>query len=615
MPQPHENLAAFFRQRASENGPTPGILYRTEAGWESLSYAAWAARATTIARGMSRLGVEPGDHVMVVGRTTPEFLLVTWGVALAGAVLVPVSGSVAANDFAEMVAGTAPTMIFLGDPGLLVRFRDLSQLPPQRTVVMEAQCVQSDPGSGKAPFLRLEDVVTSRDEVVSLAQLESHGGPGGNAVELDLRMATRRPEDPAVIIHTAGTIGEQKSVVLTNAGLLYQARTLSSVLPVGPEDVQLLFLPLSHVLGYIAALTSIAAGTPLALGEGMRTLLEDLRDVKPTFMVGVPRVYEKIIDKLVAGMSDFSAIWWELYRQGLGAGRKVLDAQAEGRRPNPLAWAQLEVARRSVFGRGREIFGGRMRFLVSGGAPLSDRVAYTISSFGIPLLNGFGLTESSGASHLQRFDHVRIGTVGPALPLVQTRIAPSGEVLIKGPGIMQGYLGDQASTEQAVDKDGWLHTGDLGRVESDGCLRITGRRKNVLVTATGKNIVPGRIERKLSAINLVSHCMVVGDDRPYLAALVTVGAVRISDWARRNGVLCEDVRKLRSDMRLFKELESQVDEMNNGLAPHERVRRFAILDTEFSVESGELTHDFKLRRGVIATRYRDVIEMLYRERY
>ncbi len=396
MPQSHENLAAFFRQRARENGPTPGILYRTEAGWESLSYAAWAARATTIARGMSRLGVEPGDHVMVVGRTTPEFLLVSWGVALAGAVLVPVSGSVAASDFSEMVAGTSPSMLFLGDPGLLVRFRDFAKLPPQRTVVMEAQCVQSDPGSGKPPFLRLEDVVTSRDEVVSLEQLESHGGPGGNAVELDLRMASRKPEDAAVIIHTAGTIGEQKSVVLTNAGLLYQAHTLSSVLPIGPEDVQLLFLPLSHVLGYIAALTSIASGTPLALGEGMRTLLEDLRDVKPTFMVGVPRVYEKIIDKLVAGMGDFSAVWWELYRRGLAAGRKVLDAQAEGRRPNPIAWAQLEVARRSVFGRGREIFGGRMRFLISGGAPLSDRVAYTIMSFGIPLLNGSGSPSPRG---------------------------------------------------------------------------------------------------------------------------------------------------------------------------------------------------------------------------
>jgi long-chain acyl-CoA synthetase len=615
MSQPNENLAGFFRQRAHENGATPGILYRTEAGWESLSYAAWAARATTIARGMSRLGVEPGDHVMVVGRTTPEFLLVAWGVAMAGAVLVPASGSVAATDFAEMIAGTEPTMIFLGDPGLLARFRDVAKLPPQRTVVMEVQCVQSEPGSGSPPFLRLEDVVSSRDEVVSLEQLESHGGPGGNAVELEQRMASRRPEDAALIIHTAGTIGEQKSVVLTNAGLLYQARTLVSLLPLNSEDVQLLFLPLSHVLGYIAALSSIATGTPLALGEGMRTLLEDLQDVKPTFMVGVPRVYEKIIEKLVSGMSDFSAVWWELYRRGLAAGRKVLDAQAEGRRPNPLAWGQLEVARRSVFGRGREIFGGHMRFMVSGGAPLSERVAYTITSFGIPLLNGFGLTESSGASHLQRHDHVRIGTVGPALPLVQTRIAPSGEILIKGPGIMLGYLGDEAATALAVDKDGWLYTGDLGRIESDGCLRITGRRKNVLVTATGKNIVPGRIERKLMAIPLVSHCMLVGDDRPYLSALVTVGAVRITDWARRHGILCEDVRKLRSDMRLFKELEAEVEDMNKGLAPHERVRRFAILDTEFSVESGELTHDFKLRRGVISERYRDVIEMLYRERY
>jgi long-chain acyl-CoA synthetase len=615
MPDSHQNLASLFLARARESGAERGILYRTEAGWGSLTYGEWARRSTAIARGLCRLGVQPGDHVMVVGKSTPEFLLMAWGVALAGAVLVPASGSLAHADFQEMLAQTEPQLLVLGTPGLLARFEALWRPREGRTVVLQTQSVQAETGTGARPFMRLEDVVSARDEVLSLDQLESFGKPGVDGLDLAARTAGRSLKDPAVIIHTAGTIGEQKSVVLTNEGLLYQARTLSFLLPVGPEDTQLLFLPLSHVLGFIAVLTGVAAGTPLALGDGMRTLLEDLRDVRPTFMVGVPRVYEKIVDKLVAGMRDFSGVWWEVYRRGLESGRKVIDAQADGRRPNPVAWGQLEIARRSVFSRCREIFGGRMRFLISGGAPIPDEVAYTILSYGIPLLNGFGLTEAAGASHLQRFEQIRVGTVGPALPMVQTRIAPDGEVLVKSPGIMQGYLGDPSATERAITKDGFLRTGDLGRIEADGCLRITGRRKNVLVTATGKNVVPGRLEGRLTGLSLVSHAMVVGDDRPYLAALVTVGTTRITQWANQNGILCENVQKLRTDIRLYQELERLIEAINKGLAPHERVRRFVILDTEFSVESGELTHDFKLRRGVIAHRYREVIEMLYRERY
>jgi long-chain acyl-CoA synthetase len=615
MPERHDNLASLFVERARESGPERGILYRTDQGWDAITYNEWAARAAAIARGLYGLGVRPGDRVLLVARTSVESLLVSWGITFVGAVLVPASHSLSSDDFRDLLALVKPKALFLGDPGLLSRLR--SELAGYKGAlgVLQTQCVLSEAGAGARPFLRLEEVVESREEVVSLEQLESHGGPSSRAVDLEKLMMSRRPEDPAVIIQTAGTIGEQKGVVLSNANLLFQARTLSFLLPVGPTDVQLLFLPLSHVLGFIAVVTSIAAATPLALGGGMRTLLEDLRDVRPTFMVGVPRVYEKIVEKLKAGMADFSAVWWEVYRRGLAAGRKVMDAQAEGRRPDPLSWFQLEAARRTVFQRCRELFGGRMRFLVSGGAPLAPDVAYTILSYGIALLNGFGLTESSGASHLQRFDHVRVGTVGPGLPMVQTRIAEDGEVLLKSPGLMLGYLDDADATARAIDGDGWLRTGDLGEIDPDGCLRITGRRKNVIVTGTGKNVVPARVESALLTIPLVANCLVVGDDRPYLGALVTVSAGRVAEWADSQGILFDNIDRLRNDMRLYKEIESQLEEVNKRLSPHERVRRFAILDREFSVDSGELTHDFKLRRRVVFERYRDVIEMLYRERY
>ena len=608
------NLATFYLERARLSGPDTAIFHRCEGEWRSLTYAAWADKAVEIARGLLAAGVEPGSPVMVVSQTSQPWLLISWAVAFIGAVLVPVHQTLSQLDFEEIVGKVEPRFIFLGDPSLVARLGPMLYREGNKIAIMETECVVSDPQAGSRPFLRLEDVVASREEVVSLDQLIELGRES-NHRDLNELARVSKPDSPALIVHTAGTQGEQKGVVLSNESLLYQARTLPSLLPISSEDVQLLFLPLSHILGVIAYLTSVGAGVPLALGGGMRSLLEDLRDIRPTFMVGVPRVYEKIVEKLGAVTAEFSTVWWELYSRGIKAGMKVAEARAKGRSADFASRIQLDLARRTVFQRCREMFGGRMRFLVSGGAALSDEVAHAVTAYGIPVLEGFGLTETAGATHLNRLDSARIGTVGKALPMVQTRIAEDGEVLLKGKGLMSGYMADEEATRAAIDENGWLHTGDLGTIDPDGSLRITGRKKNLIVTATGKNVVPSKVESALQAIGLISQVLVVGDGRSYLVALVTVSSGKLATWAAERSILYENVRKLRSDIRLYREVEEEIEKANARLAPYERVRRFAILDSDFSVDSGELTHDFKVRRKTVVRKYADVVDLLYSERY
>ncbi len=610
-----KNLATFFRQRAESTPDAPAVLFRSrgERDWREMTYGEWAMRAEALAAGLQALGVEPGTNVVVSGRTTREWLIVSWAVAFAGGALVPVHAGTPPADFAAIVKAVDPRFVFLENPALLELFKPGLQELSGRIAVFETQCVLTDPPPGRRSLLRLDDVVSDRDEAVSLEQVESLGkssrdaGNGGEESSLD---------SPAMIIYTPGTQGEHRGVVLSNANLLFQGRTLAFLLPVTADDTQLLFLPLSHILGVIAYLSAIASGTPLALGGGLRTLLEDLQAVRPTYMVGVPRVYEKVIEKIHSLANDFSVIWRQVFRQGIEAATRAEERKAAGQDVDLASRVFLDVARRTVFPRCREMFGGRMRFLVSGGAPLSTRVAYAIAAFGIPVLEGFGLTETSGATHMNRLESARIGTVGLPLPMVETKTAADGEILIRGPGLMGGYLEECGSVRCALDEDGWFHTGDLGVIDDCGRLTITGRKKNLIVTATGKNVVPSRIETVLqSSVPLISHCVVVGDERSFLVALVTLNQAQVEAWASEEGISAEDPEKLRTDIRLYREIEARVEQLNQRFSPHERVRKFAILEGDFSAESGELTHDLKVKRSVVLERHGDVAELLYEERY
>lgn len=610
------NLAAFYLNRAQEFGNRSAMLYRSggERNWQTLSYAAWCRQAQQIGEGLTAMDVAPGDTVVMVASSSKDALVFSWAVAFAGCVLVPVHPTTPPEEFAGILDAVKARFVCLQDPALLEQYR--AQVTPlfPRVAVMASECVVTDPPPGRRPLLRHDDVVPEKGRVSTLEQLASLGKNIGcddknyeDVAGLDM---------PAMIIHTAGTQGEQRGVMLSHRNLLYQARTLSFLLPVSREDTQLVFLPMTHILGVIAVLSSVAVGVQMALGSGMRSLLEDLQDVRPTYMVGVPRVFEKTVEKIDAISADFSLLWKQTYSQGVEAAKEELRARRTGQAISFRTRMTLEVARRTVFQRCRELFGGRMRFMVSGGAPLAPNVGHTIIAFGIPVLDGFGLTETSGATHMNRLESLRVGTVGLPLPMVDTRIAPDGEILVRGPGVMMGYLGAPDATREVLEDDGWLRTGDLGYVDPEGFLFITGRKKSIIVTATGKNVVPARVETGIeSAVPLISHCVVAGDDRSFLVALIALNKERVMQWGADNGLEGLAFEELRADAGLYRELEQAINETCRQFPPHERVRKFALLDAEFTVDSGELTRDLKLRRVAVLQRYKDVVDLLYKERY
>lgn len=608
------NLATFFEGCVERSPDSTALHWKDGERWRQVAYGTLGDRARSVARGLVAGGIRPGDRILLASGTCLEWLVATWGSALAGGVVVPVSPLTPLEEMGHICQTTQPGFLFAEDPEVVQRFDSVWVPLKKRVAVFRKDCSVRDSSTGGGSHLRMEDLAQGKGRVLDMEQLARQGafhrGRGGEL----LPGLSAEGNDVALVVHTPGTDGRPKGVMLSHAALLYSVRTLAYVLPVGPADLQLLFLPISHVLGLVSLLASHASGTPVALGSGVRSLLEDLRDIRPTYMVGVPRIYEKIVEKIDSVAADFTVVWREVYKRGIAAGKRECRLREAGGKVELGLRVQLDLARRTVFQRFRELFGGRMRFVISGGAPLSEEVGTTLEALGIPVLEGFGLTETSGATHLNRLDSRRVGTVGPALPMVETRIAPDGEILIKTPGLMSGYLEDAEGTSAALDDSGWLHTGDLGAVGPEGLLRITGRKKNLIVTATGENVVPSRLEAALEAIPLVSRCVVVGDLHSYLVALVTLNDRGVDRWALERGLEERSKKELRSNPDLYQEIERGIDRVNQRFAPHERVRRFAILDTDFSREDGELTDDLKVRRGVILARYRRLVDMLYEDK-
>jgi long-chain acyl-CoA synthetase len=431
--------------------------------------------------------------------------------------------------------------------------------------------------------------------------------------ELEQRRAGQQAADLATIIYTSGTTGRPKGCALTHANLLADVRSAVAALPEIFEPAgcsTLLFLPLAHAFARIIQVGCLEAGAVLGHWPDAVTLAGGLAEFRPTFLLAVPRVFEKVYDGARqqaaasrAGAAIFAAaaataVAWSRAADGTGAGPALRLAHAM------FGWL--------VYGRLRAAAGGRLRYAVSGGAPLAGRLGHFFRGAGITVLEGYGLTESSAAATVNRPGRCKIGTVGQPLPGVTVRIAADGEILLRGPGVFSGYWNNDAATREAVDQDGWLHTGDAGALDERGFLVVTGRKKDLIVTAGGTNVAPAVLEDRIRANPLVSQCMVVGDGRPYVACLITLDPEALELWKRRHGRAAGDTPgDLASDPGLITEIQRAADAANKAVSRAESVRRFAILGTDFTEAAGQLTPSAKVRRDVVARDYAADIEALY----
>jgi long-chain acyl-CoA synthetase len=421
------------------------------------------------------------------------------------------------------------------------------------------------------------------------------------------------PDDLASLVYTSGTTGVPKGAMITHANLVFTANAASKVLSIEPHFCTLLFLPLAHVFARMIVYMCQRAALCTAFAEDIGQVPANLQEIRPHFIVSVPRIYEKIHEKIVATAEEGAWLRRKLFAWAVEVGRQVARLRLD-REPVPV-WLGFKraVADRLVLHRVRDLFGGRIAWVVSGAAPLNVKVNEFFHACGVVVIQGLGMTENTSLSNANRLHHNKPSTVGPIVPGLEMKCAEDGEVLFRGPNVMTGYFKDPEGTAETIDADGWLHSGDIGEIDEDGFLTITDRKKDLIVTAGGKNVAPQRVEKTLGTSRYISQVVACGDRRKFITALITLDAANIGTWAEANGLGEKSTEELSREPKVRELIEAEVAERNRELASFESVKKFHILPEDLSIESGDLTPTLKVRRKVVYEKHRDVLEGMYRD--
>ncbi len=586
VPEPtHANLAALVVAKADEH-PDQVLFSRPVGdGWHDVTAAQFRDDVEDVARGLVAAGVRPGDRVGLMSRTRYEWTVVDFAVWTAGGITVPIYETSSAEQIAWILSDSAAVACVVETPAHAAAVSSVRDQLPALTDVWPI-----DAGG-------LADLTKAGAEV--------------DPAELVARRSLAGPDDVATLIYTSGTTGRPKGCELTHRNFLSLAENavarLGEVVCADGAST-LLFLPLAHVFARFIQVLAVTAGARMGHSANVKNLLPDLAAFQPTFILSVPRVFEKIYNSAeqtaeadgkgrVFAMAAATAIAWSEAQQDGGAGLWLR--------------ARHGLFDRLVYTRLRARLGGKVQYAVSGGAPLGARLGHFFRGAGITVLEGYGLTETTAPSTVNRPDAIRVGTVGQPLPGIAIRIAPDGEVLVKGHNVLRGYWNNPQATADAV-QDGWLHTGDLGELDDDGFLTITGRKKEILVTAGGKNVAPSVLEDRIRAHALVSQALVVGDGKPFIAALITLDAEMLPTWAANRGKPGLTVEQAVDDPDVQAELQRAVDDANAAVSKAESIRKFRILVVDFTEESGHLTPSLKLKRNVVMKDFGEQVEELYR---
>ena len=560
------------------------LRFHDDGEWWDMRHLELGDAVRQIAGGLIALGIQAGDRVALLSDTRPEWTLADCAALAAGAVVVPVYQTNSPEECRYVLEHSGARLVFCEDRYQLAKVEQIrSACPSLEHVVLL---------TGSSPHaLSLRDLM--------------HGGPDAARGDVDARLAATRPSDPATIVYTSGTTGPPKGCVLTHGNVMSTVRMYGDALGLGHEPFSLfMFLPLAHVLARVAQMVAIERGGTIAYWRrDPARLLDDLADTAPTHVPLVPRVLEKVHARTLAAAGGS-----RLRRAVLTRALRTGAAVAAGRR-GPLLRARHAVADRLVLSKVRGLFGGRLQHVLTGAAPVSREVLDFFAACGVPVLEGYGLTESCAAATLNTPAATRLGSVGRALPGAGVAIAADGEVLLNGPNVFAGYHRDAAATAEVLS-GGWLRTGDLGSLDEDGYLTITGRKKDIIITSSGKNVGPANIETALQERPLISQAVVYGDNRPYLVALLTLDPDELPALVKRLGVPA-DPAVLARDELVQELLQAEVDAVNERFARIEQIKRFAVLDRELSQAAGELTPTMKVKRRVVHELHRETLERLY----
>ena len=586
----------FFDAVSKYNRPD-ALQYKRDGAYRPISHTEVADRVRHAARGLASLGVRRGDRVAILSENRPEWAIADFACLTAGLADVPIYPTLPPDQIAYILKDSGAVAIFVSTSSQAEKIREIrGQVPSLKTVI----------GFDEIPGLTN----------MSLVKLEQMGLPGENkeSIAVYREDALRvRPDDLATIIYTSGTTGEPKGVMLTHDNIFSNVSAARTAIPFEGRDVALSFLPLSHIFERMGGhYMMFATGTSIAYAESIDTVPVNMQEVRPTLVLSVPRLYEKMYARILETALTGGTIKKKIFFWARGVAERWANEKLAGREPGGMLARQYGLAQKLVFSKLKARTGGRLRYFVSGGAPLAPDINKFFYAAGLEILEGYGLTETSPVIAVNTPENFRIGTVGKPIDGVEVKIAPDGEILTRGPHVMKGYYNKPEATREAIDPDGWFHTGDIGELR-DGFLAITDRKKDIIVTAGGKNIAPQPLENKVKTNKYVAQAVMLGDKRKFPSMLIVPNFDQLEKWAMKRNIIWTDRAQLLRMPTIQAKIEKEVSKELEGVAHFEMPKKIGLLEHDFSIESGELTPTQKVKRRTIDKNYKALIDSLYEE--
>ena len=572
---------------------------KRDGSWVDIHWGEFGDRVEKIAFALKALNIEKGDKVVIFSENRVEWTYADMAILATGAVTVPLYASSSADQTRYIVNHSEARIIFVNSK-------------EQAAKVTEVR--------GEIPSLE-KMIIFNADEKddscdYTLEEFYELGGQekAKRSESLDDLVKEVSLDDISTIMYTSGTTSRPKGCILGHDNIMFVCQSIAHILPFRDDDLIFSFLPLAHALErHGGQFISIYMGLPTAYGQGNETVAEDMREVKPTITRVVPRFFEKTFNEVQANVQKQSTVRKDIFDWALKIGKRHINhIQKKKKIPASLV-LQKKMADTLVYSKVKSRMGGRLRFIICGGAPLAKKMAEFFASLDILIMEGYGLTECTVVASINREDDFHFGTVGIPIPGCEIKIASDGEIMIRHGGVFRGYYKDEEATKAVLDEDGWLYTGDIGYLDKNNCIVITDRKKDLIITAGGKNITPQFIENKLSAHPLVSNVMVYGDQKPYLVALITIDEKELKEQADHFDIKLSEKVSISEHEGIYREVRDYVDELNVKLSPPEQIRKFRILDSDFLQEKGEITPNMKVKRNIVRKRYKDLIEGMYED--
>jgi long-chain acyl-CoA synthetase len=595
-PTPAASVARMFYDRVAATPDGEAFRFPTNGAWASVTWSQTKETVKTMAAGLLALGIQPEERVAIASATRVEWLYADLAIMCAGAATTAIYPSSGGDDVAFILSDSGSRIAFAEDDAQIAKLR------AQRDHLPELLRVVTFDGEADG------DWVLSLDDLHALGAKHLAEHP----TAVDEAVAAVQPEHLATLIYTSGTTGRPKGVELPHRCWTYVGAGAEAIKILSRSDLQYLWLPLTHSFGKMLEAVQLQIGFPTAVDGRMDKIVENLAVIRPTFMAGPPRIFEKVHAKVVQTIQEEGGIKYRLFTWAFGVGNQISHARLDGRQPSRVVRAQYALADRLVLSKIRARLGGQIRFLVSGSAALSNDVAAWFYAAGLPVLEGYALTETSAAACLVRPEDPTFGDVGPPLVGTEIKIADDGEIFVRGPGVMRGYHNQPEATAEVLGDDGWFATGDLGEIDESGRVRITDRKKDLMKTSGGKYIAPQNIEATFKAVcPLASQMVTHADGRNYATALITLDPDALAQWGQAQGLTAVDYLSLAADPAVHRYVQACVEELNGRLNRWETIKDFRILDHDLSVEEDELTPSMKVKRKVVEAKYKSLLDSMY----